>query len=80
MNTYAAFALGWIACALVFWIGGFVSEMGWLMVWGTTLLFIDSIALILVYEKLGRVLREWPIFRMFIASSLILTFVGWVVL
>ena len=52
----------------------FVSEMGWLMVWGTTLLFIDSIALILVYEKLGRVLREWPIFRIFIASSLILTF------
>jgi hypothetical protein len=28
MNTYAAFALGWIACALVFWIGGFV---GWVV-------------------------------------------------
>jgi hypothetical protein len=28
MNTYAAFALGWIACALGLWIGGFV---GWVV-------------------------------------------------
>jgi hypothetical protein len=28
MNTYYAFALGWLTCAVVFWIGGFV---GWVV-------------------------------------------------
>lgn len=52
----------------------FVDEMGWLMVWGTTLLFIDSIAIILLYERLGSWLRRWPVTRSFVALAAILTF------
>lgn len=52
----------------------FVDEMGVLMIWGTTLLFIDAIAIILLYERLGRSLGGWPIIRMVIASACILTF------
>src|SRR5690606_33487462 len=29
----------------------FVREIGWLMAWGTTLLFVDSILIILLYQK-----------------------------
>lgn len=52
----------------------FVDEMGWLMVWGTTLLFIDSIAMILLYERLGSWLRRWPVARSFVALGAILSF------
>lgn len=52
----------------------FVDEMGWLMVWGTTLLFIDSIAIILLYERLGGPLRRWPVARAFVALAAILSF------
>lgn len=52
----------------------FVDEMGWLMVWGTTLLFIDSIAMILLYERLGSWLQRWPMLRSFLALALILSF------
>ena len=33
---------------------GFIDDMGWLMVWGTTLLYVDAILIILLYERLGR--------------------------
>ena len=39
---------------------GFIDEMGWLMVWGTALLFVDAILIILLYERLGRYLRKAP--------------------
>lgn len=52
----------------------FVDEMGWLMVWGTTLLFIDSIALILLYERFGSWLRRWPVARVFAVLGVILSF------
>ncbi|MBZ9653493.1 GGDEF domain-containing protein [Phyllobacterium lublinensis] len=52
----------------------FVDEMGSLMIWGTILLFIDSIAVILLYEKLGRFLARCRIIRIFVASALTLTF------
>ena len=52
----------------------FVDEMGWLMVWGTTLLFIDSIAMILLYERLGTWLRRWPTVRGFLTLAAILSF------
>lgn len=52
----------------------FVDEMGWLMVWGTTLLFIDAIAMILLYERLGPLLRRWPVARSFVALGAILSF------
>lgn len=51
----------------------FVDEMGWLMIWGTTLLFIDSIAMILLYERLGSWLRRWPMARAFVALAAILS-------
>ncbi len=52
----------------------FVDEMGWLMVWGTTLLFIDAIAIILLYERLGRWFGQSLFLRVGIASCVVLTF------
>ncbi|MDF1790589.1 MAG: GGDEF domain-containing protein [Thalassobaculaceae bacterium] len=52
----------------------FVDEMGWLMVWGTSLLFLDSIGIILLYEKLGRWLRNHLLLRILISSAAMLTF------
>lgn len=51
----------------------FVDEMGWLMVWGTALLFLDSIGIILLYEKLGRWLRGRLFLRVWISSAALLT-------
>ena len=53
---------------------GFIDQMGWLMVWGTTLLFIDAILIILLYEKLGRYLRKAPFTRILICVACVLTF------
>lgn len=53
---------------------GFIDEMGWLMVWGTTLLFIDAILIILLYEKLGAYLRNRPFARILTSVALVLTF------
>ncbi|PTW53207.1 diguanylate cyclase (GGDEF)-like protein [Breoghania corrubedonensis] len=52
----------------------FVDEMGWLMVWGTTLLFIDSIAIILLYERLGSWLKRLPFLRLFVSGAAVLSF------
>lgn len=52
----------------------FIDEMGWLMVWGTSLLFVDSIFIILLYEKLGRWLARLPLLRIAIAVCCVLTF------
>ena len=52
----------------------FIDQMGWLMVWGTTLLFVDSILIILLYEKLGRYLRNALFLRVTICAMSILTF------
>ncbi|NMN71112.1 diguanylate cyclase (GGDEF)-like protein [Rhizobium sp. 57MFTsu3.2] len=52
----------------------FLKEMGWLMVWGTTLLYLDSIGIILLYERLGRFLKHWIIVRFMICGFVILTF------
>ncbi|ESX10125.1 GGDEF domain-containing protein [Mesorhizobium sp. M0179] len=53
---------------------GFIDQLGWLMVWGTTLLFIDAILIILLYEKLGRYLRKAPFSRILISVACVLTF------
>lgn len=53
---------------------GFIDEMGWLMVWGTTLLFVDAILIILLYEKLGRYLRKAQFARILISVACVLTF------
>jgi len=52
----------------------FVDEMGWLMVWGTSLLFIDSIAIILLYERLGKWLGRHLYLRFLICGAVVLTF------
>lgn len=51
-----------------------IDQMGALMVWGTSLLFIDSIALILLYERLRRLLPDSVVLRSCISLALILSF------
>lgn len=53
---------------------GFVDEMGWLMVWGTILLFIDSIAIIVLYERIGALVGRHLGLRFLICGALVLTF------
>jgi len=52
----------------------FLKQMGWLMVWGTTLLYLDSIGIILLYERLGRYLKRRIILRFMICGFVLLTF------
>jgi diguanylate cyclase (GGDEF)-like protein len=52
----------------------FIDEMGWLMLWGTTLLYLDSLAIILLYERLGRVFRKSTAMRFFVSGVVVLTF------
>lgn len=53
---------------------GFLKEMGWLMIWGTALLYLDSIGIILLYERLGRYIRRKVILRFMICGFVLLTF------
>ena len=53
---------------------GFLRKMGLLMVWGTTLLYLDSLGIILLYERMGRLLPRWMILRVVISSVVVLTF------
>lgn len=53
---------------------GFIDEMGWLMLLGTTLLYIDALAIILLYERLGRVVKYAIGLRFFICGAVVLTF------
>jgi diguanylate cyclase (GGDEF)-like protein len=52
----------------------FIDEMGWLMLWGTTMLYLDSLAIILLYERLGRVFRKSTALRFFVSGVVVLTF------
>ena len=52
----------------------FMDAMGLLMMWGTLLLFIDSIAMILIYERIARPLRRRPVLAIWITLALVLTF------
>ncbi len=52
----------------------FIDQMGWLMVWGTALLYVDAILIILFYEKLGRHLSRQPLARVAAAVCTVLTF------
>ena len=52
----------------------FIDEMGWLMLWGTTLLYLDSLAIILLYERIGRVFRKSTAMRFFASGVVVLTF------
>ena len=53
---------------------GFIDQMGWLMVWGTSLLFVDAILIILLYEKLGRYLRDHLFARILVSVACVLSF------
>jgi diguanylate cyclase (GGDEF)-like protein len=53
---------------------GFLDEMGWLMVWGTSILYLDSIGIILFYERLGRYMERHPALRFAISGVVLLTF------
>ena len=48
--------------------------MGWLMVWGTSLLLIDGIAIVLLYEQLGKWLRSNLFLRVVLSAMCILSF------
>jgi diguanylate cyclase (GGDEF)-like protein len=52
----------------------FLDEMGWLMVWGTSILYLDSIGIILLYERLGRWMERNIVLRFAISGAVILTF------
>jgi len=51
-----------------------IDQLGLLMIWGTTLLFIDSVALILLYERVRRQLAGPPALCSFVSLAVILTF------
>jgi diguanylate cyclase (GGDEF)-like protein len=53
---------------------GFLSEMGWLMIWGTALLYIDAIGIILIYERLGRAFRRHVALRFALSGAIVLSF------
>lgn len=52
----------------------FMDQLGILMVWSTILLFVDCIAMILVYEKLARRRKLHPILTIWATLALVLTF------
>ncbi len=52
----------------------FLKDMGWLMVWGTAILYLDSLGIILLYEKLGDVMRRRVVLRFMISGLVLLTF------
>jgi diguanylate cyclase (GGDEF)-like protein len=51
-----------------------MDEMGWLMLWGTTLLFIDSILIILLYERSAAWLGNRPTLRILLSAAVVLSF------
>jgi diguanylate cyclase (GGDEF)-like protein len=52
----------------------FMDEMGWLMVWGTALLFLDSLFIILLYERLGGWLGKRTTLRIIVSAAIVLSF------
>jgi diguanylate cyclase (GGDEF)-like protein len=51
-----------------------LDQLGALMVWGTLLLFADSVALVILYERLGRWLGRHPVPRAALALITVLSF------
>ena len=52
----------------------FMDEMGWLMIWGTTLLFIDAILIVLLYEKTASWFGKRQTLRILFCAMTVLTF------
>ncbi len=53
---------------------GFLDTMGSLMVWGTVLLFVDCILIILIYERTRSWLADSIFLRLAVAGAAVLTF------
>lgn len=53
---------------------GFLDSTGWLMLWGTTLLYLDCLLVILLYERLARWLGGHHTTSIVAALALVLTF------
>jgi hypothetical protein len=51
-----------------------MDQMGWLMVWGTVVLFLDSILIILVYEKTASWFGNRTTLRLWASAACVLTF------
>lgn len=51
-----------------------LQSMGGLMIWGTMLLFVDSLVMILLYERLARVLRNAMFLRLWLTAAVVLSF------
>lgn len=52
----------------------FLDQIGFLMVWGTVLLFVDLIALVVVYERLGTLISNTIPGRIFMSLAIVLSF------
>lgn len=52
----------------------FLDQIGFLMVWGTVLLFVDLIALVIIYERLGALVTNTIPGRIFISLAILLSF------
>jgi len=52
----------------------FLRDLGILMIWGTSLLYLDSIGIILIYERLGSFMGRWILPRFLVAGALTLAF------
>lgn len=52
----------------------FLDEIGVLMIWGTLLLYVDALGVVLLYERLRTLGIGWRTLRMFIAGAVLLTF------
>ncbi|MGO4740992.1 GGDEF domain-containing protein [Bosea sp. 2KB_26] len=52
----------------------FIDQMGLLMIWGTILLFVDLLALVIVYERLGAPVTNTIPGRIFISLAIVLSF------
>ncbi|UXS43004.1 GGDEF domain-containing protein (plasmid) [Agrobacterium tumefaciens] len=52
----------------------FLDQIGFLMVWGTVLLFIDLIAMVIIYERLGALVTTTVPGRIFISLAIVLSF------
>jgi diguanylate cyclase (GGDEF)-like protein len=52
----------------------FITEMGWLMVWGTLLLFVDSFLIVLIYERSAAWFGARMTPRILVSAAIVLTF------
>lgn len=52
----------------------FIDEMGGLMVWGTLILYLDTLLIILLYERLGKWLRRFVTVRFLVCGVVMLSF------